>query len=125
MVWYWRGGQADLVIPHAHQSLDQDVAVQQHEAAHELGGAGPALVPQPLTATHQLLMSHLHPDTHLLIHSLVHLFIHSFKQLLIKLLLYTLECIVPLFRFWHSAARRLMYLHYSAVHFIHESLFSF
>lgn len=67
MVGVVRGGGADLVVPHAHQSLHQDVAVQQHQAAHELRGAGPALCPQPLTATHQLLMCHLHPNTHPLI----------------------------------------------------------
>jgi len=72
--------RANLVIPHAYQSLDQDVAVQQHEAAHELSGAGPALLPQPLTATHQLLMRHLHPGTHSFIHSFTHSFIHSFVR---------------------------------------------
>ena len=47
------------MVAHTHQGLDQDIAVQQHESAHELSGACPALLPQPLSATHQLLMRHL------------------------------------------------------------------
>ena len=51
------------MVPHANQGFDQDVAVQQHEAAHELGGGGLALLPQPPTAAHQLSMGHLHFTT--------------------------------------------------------------
>lgn len=51
------------MVPHADQGFDQDVAVQQHEAAHELGGGGLALLPQPPTASHQLSMGHLHFTT--------------------------------------------------------------
>ena len=51
---------AHHVVPHAHQGLDQDIAVQQHEGAHELVGAGLPLLPQLPTAAHQLCMSHLH-----------------------------------------------------------------
>ena len=35
--------QIYLVVSHAHKGFDQDVAVQQHEGVHEVGGAGPAL----------------------------------------------------------------------------------
>ena len=48
------------MVPHANQCLDQNVAVQQHQAAHELVGAGLPLLPQPATAVHQLSMGHLH-----------------------------------------------------------------
>ena len=51
------------MVPQAHQGLDQDVAMQQHEGAHELIGAGLPLLPQPATAAHQLCMRHLHSTT--------------------------------------------------------------
>lgn len=41
-----------LVVGHAHEGLDQDVAVQQQEGSHELVGAGLAPLPQPLAAAH-------------------------------------------------------------------------
>ena len=40
------------MVSHAHEGLDQDVAVQQHEGMHEGGGRGPALLPQAPTAGH-------------------------------------------------------------------------
>ena len=51
------------MVGHAHKGLDQDVAVEQHEGAHELVGAGLALLSQPLAAAHQLGMRHLHTTT--------------------------------------------------------------
>ena len=63
------GRGAHHMVPHAHQRLDQDVAVQQHEGAHELVGAGLTLLPQPATAANQLCMGHLHSTTTITPHS--------------------------------------------------------
>lgn len=81
------------MVPHAHQSLDQDVAVQQHQAAHELRGAGPALCSQPLTAAHQLLMRHLHPKARSLIHLLDCSFVHPFTHSLNHPIAHPIMCI--------------------------------